>query len=86
MARDERKRNLPTYSADEEEITENRIQVIVHNHTSGPTASQPDIKVETETEVSLGPLRAKRVPAWVIALVGVGGIGITALVTKLLGG
>lgn len=83
-----RRRPLPQYTDDNPDTppTNPNINITVNTHAQGPTPSQPDIKVETETEVSIGPIRAKGVPRWAIGAGVVAAAVVTALVTKLLGG
>lgn len=80
IVRDEqRRRELRSYSGDEEEVTAN-VHVTVNVPQVAP--SQPDLKMETEVEVH--GIRVKGLPRWAIALLALIGAGVTAGVSAWL--
>jgi hypothetical protein len=71
-------RKLPSYDSDkdEESTARHNIPQDIHFHVHAPQQSSPEIEVETE--ISIGPLKAKGLPKWATAAVI--GIGVVAAV------
>jgi hypothetical protein len=71
-------RQLPDYDGDEEADTANHNVHVTVNLP--PTASQPEIKLEGDVEVSVGPVRLKGLPKWATIAIGLVAAAIAALV------